>query len=82
MLSNIQNKVFSILGPLTKLWATMEGEKTEILQTSQEQITPEVEENLITVSTGFEQVITLLGQVINSIVYQRRLSVLTALFNE
>ena len=82
MLSSIQNKVFRVLGPLTKLWATMEGEKTEILQTSQEQITPEVEENLNTVSTGFEQVITLLGQVINSIVYQRRLGVLTALFNE
>ena len=46
MLSSIQNKVFRVLGPLTKLWATMEGEKTEILQTSQEQITPEVEENL------------------------------------
>ena len=59
----------------------MEGEKTEILQTSQEQITPEVEENLNTVSTGFEQVITLLGQVINSIMYQRRLGVLTAVFN-
>ena len=82
MLSNIQNKVFSILGPLTKLWATMEGEKTEILRTSQEQIMREVEENLNTVSTGFEQVITLLGQVINPIVYQRQLGVLTAVFNE
>ena len=82
MLSNIQNKVFSVLGPLTKLWATMEGEKTEILQTSQEQITPEVEENLNTVSTGFEQVITLLGQVIKSIGYQRRLGVLTAVFQQ
>ena len=82
MLLNIQNKVFSVLGPLTKLWATMEGEKTDILQTSQEQIMPEVEENLNTVSTGFEQVITLLGQVINPIVYQRQLGVLTAVFNE
>ena len=60
----------------------MEGEKTEILQTSQEQITPEVEENLNTVSTGFEQVITLLGQVIKSIGYQRRLGVLTAVFQQ
>lgn len=35
-----------------------------------------------TVSIGFEQIITLLGQVINSIVYQRRLSILTSVFNE
>ena len=83
VLINIQNKVFNVYGPLTKLWATMEAEKTELVEASgQDQLTFDSIEHVNKVSTGFEQTITLLGQAVNAIVYQRRLSALTSIFND
>ena len=80
VLFNIQKKVQNIFGPLSSLWQYMERKKQQIKDTGE--ATQEDLSQLESISTQFEQTITLVGQAINSIQYQRRMNVLTIIFSD
>ena len=66
----IQEKIVSVLAPLTKLWSFMEQER-ELIAPDDEAADGHQE-----IVSLFEQTILLVGQGLNSVAYQRRLNVL------
>ena len=79
-LMNIQEKLRNVFGPLSKIWMTVEEEKEAVFQNASED--PEMRDSVENVKwscTLIEQIVTLLGQAINSVSYQRRHNVLSAL---
>ena len=70
----MQQKVLSVLGPMSKIWQKIED--------STQFKTDRVEIDFSEFKKLAEQSITMLGQVLNNITYNRRLSVLNALMKE
>jgi len=70
----------NILGPFSSLWFNFEQEKEAILE--RQNSTPEMMERVHDTCRLFEQTVTMVGQVANSIVYQRRLNVLSTLYSD
>ena len=64
----IHERLFQAMGPLVSAWSTMQ----EVVNEDKE-IEPEI------VLDGLNDAIVLLGQVINKVTYERRLSILGAL---
>ena len=75
ILKGIQEKIVSVLAPLTKLWSFMVEER--------ELISPdnEASDGHQEIASLFEQTILLAGQVFNSVAYQIRLIVLNTLID-
>ena len=75
ILKGIQEKIVSVLAPLTQLWSFMEEER--------ELISPddEASDGHQEIASLFEQTILLVGQAFNSVAYQRRLNVLNTLID-
>ena len=67
----MQDKLWKVFGPLTQLWAAIEGEKAQ---------SPE-DEALESISTSFYQSIMLLAQVFNSLSHHRRENIISALMD-
>ena len=80
ILFNIQKRVWDVLGPFCSIWSNMELDKDRIDQ--DEKAPEEVIEGAKAASTSFEQTVTLIGQLVNHILYQRRFSILSAMFND
>ena len=74
-LKGTQEKVASILGPLTRLWSIMEAER-EALADDDEATSGHME-----MATLFEQSILLIGQAFNAITYHRRLNILNTIID-
>ena len=74
LLQKMQQKLFNVLGPLSKIWQKIED--------STQCKIDRVEINLCEFKELIEQSIMMLGQVFNNIMYNRRLSVLNALMKE
>ena len=74
-LKGTQEKVASILGPLTRLWSIMEAER-EALADDDEATSGHME-----IATLFEQSILLIGQAFNAITYHRRLNILNTIID-
>ena len=75
ILKGIQEKIVSVLAPLTKLRSFMEEER--------ELISPddEASDGHQEIASLFEQTVLLVGQAFNSVAYQRRLNVLNTLID-
>ena len=73
ILKGIQEKIVSVMAPLTKLWSFIEEER-ELISSDDEASDGHQE-----IASLFEQTILLVGHVFNSVVYQRRLNVLNTL---
>lgn len=69
-LSNIQQGIHNIMGPLSTLWVAAEEEKAEIL--SAVDVSPEEKEKIKEMCNLFEQIVSLVGQASNKTVYYRR----------
>ena len=72
VLNGIQDQVVTILAPLSKLWSTMELERNAVLE-------EELNEGHREMANLFEQTVLLTAQTYNSLAYQRRMNVLSAL---
>ena len=79
-LTELNQKVMNILGPFSSLWFNFEQEKEAILES--QDTTPEMKGRVHDTCRLFEQTVTMIGQATNSIVYQRRLNVLSALYSD
>ena len=79
-LMNIQDRIRYVFGPLSKVWTMVEEEKEAVFQHAADD--PEMQESVESVKdscTLVEQIVTLLGQAMNSLSYQRRHNILSAL---
>lgn len=79
-LMNIQKRVLDVLGPFCSIWFNMEVDKDKVVgdKNAPEELINEAR----AASISFEQTVTLIGQLINHILYQRRFSILSAMFND
>ena len=71
LLRKLQEKTLNIMGPMSRLWHTLENASN-----SEEQ---KVELSIDDFRVIIEQSITLTGQLFNSLTYQRRLNVLQSI---
>ena len=69
----VQDKVGDVMGPLGKLWVMVEK-----VRTATEDVDPEDLPTTQQVAGVVEQTVTLVGQVVNLLTYERRKNVLTA----
>ena len=78
-LLDIHQKATNILGPFSTLWAEFECEKDAALQ---DDTVKHLHEKMIKTCTVFEQSVTMISQVCNTLAYQRRLNILGAIFRD
>ena len=76
-LKGTQEKVASILGPLTRLWNIMEAEREALPDSNNDEATS----GHMEIATLFEQSILLIGQAFNAVTYYRRLNILDTLID-
>ena len=75
ILKGVQEEILSVLARQTKLWSFMEEERELIA------LDDEASDGHQGMASLFEQTILLVGQVFNSLAYQRRLNVLNTLID-
>lgn len=80
ILMNIQKRVWDVLGPFCSLWMNMEEDKDKVIK--DDEVPEDIKMGAEVASTTFEQTVTLIGQLVNHILYQRRFMILSAMFND
>jgi len=79
-LMNVQSRIWDVLGPFSQLWMGMETDKDSLEE--DEATSDEMREGMANASTLYEKTVTLIGQTVNNLLYQRRYNVLSGIFND